>query len=937
MRVLDEENADNDGNAEPNSNGDKDELLQSLEDIEPQPYFGEFSILDDNDSLALLSSDLLDLFSDGAELDPDVVAVTDDESNEAEAKAIENNDRLTEKEEKSPMPSDEIRKEEDNLTNWTSNTSALTNNSNPVVDSLPDIDINFGDDPFLINSNQLQSVFDVVDEDINRDEANTGKENIVENDANKIGPKEGKLKTFDEADSSQQQEPPNEEAKLLQHPIVEDIDLETEELYNQLANMSLNGNTNVFADDKDDGNKASDPETENLISAAIKNQMKIDTANDSAVKPKKKAAMDLLMEPTDAEGADILPFSVCQPCSVEDFNSMASGNNAIFAGGSLESSLPPISEDPEASEREREQQVRDLKALYAASNWDNLPPLDHSDPLLRELEAQYHHQEMLALQMHHEEQQLQQEEEYARVWNSAKHWANAFGVDLDKAHENKHGERKITPSKDTSKQALGHRETVFGVSFSDDGKYFATACQDATIGIWDVATNRLVKSLKGHDKKHECLRVDWAKRIWAEDILDRSSLFANLIASSGADGTVKLWACRDKEGRDAEGRRCIDNEWECQYTLDHANLADMGSHKHGTDGDEEKSSGENEDFFDAGPSGEDDKPQVYALQFIDHWDIFKKFLNEQTCARHIRPEDRERMKDEDGLKNSFLMTSSDEFIHLWEIESHAFDKQLKLDDHKIRVLQDKMKLKEVMSLHFGPLDEYSNGVTACSVTGTGMRLPPPPTMKSELKDDKIAFGGPRNPENKIFVFDAAYCPGSGLLGVALADGSLRLVNGRGACVSVIQLPGNESSHLTSFCWDKSGSRLATCVATGHLVTWLLDVDSIQGGGYNTAATCMAVMEGGHQSGRPLYGSRFCGEDESLLLSWGVDGKICMWYSQAYGNIYDPIAVVRDDNKYPIYAVGTPPSERNLVVGGGPSDGGFIGIPLHFYDIPSLEK
>ena len=73
----------------------------------------------------------------------------------------------------------------------------------------------------------------------------------------------------------------------------------------------------------------------------------------------------------------------------------------------------------------------------------------------------------------------------------------------------------------------------------------------------------------------------------------------------------------------------------------------------------------------------------------------------------------------------------------------------------------------------------------------------------------------------------------------------------------------------------------------------------------------------------------------MLLSWGVDGKICLWYAQATGNIYDPIVILRDDGKYPIYDVDVSASEQNVVVGGG-SDGGFIGVPLYFYDIPPQE-
>ena len=58
----------------------------------------------------------------------------------------------------------------------------------------------------------------------------------------------------------------------------------------------------------------------------------------------------------------------------------------------------------------------------------------------------------------------------------------------------------------------GHRETIFGISFSPDGKYLATASQDSTVCIWEVSSHRLVVTLtEGMDAKYECLRVTWMK------------------------------------------------------------------------------------------------------------------------------------------------------------------------------------------------------------------------------------------------------------------------------------------------------------------------------------------------------------------------------------------------------------------------------------------
>ena len=47
-------------------------------------------------------------------------------------------------------------------------------------------------------------------------------------------------------------------------------------------------------------------------------------------------------------------------------------------------------------------------------------------------------------------------------------------------------------------------------------------------------------------------------------------------------------------------------------------------------------------------------------------------------------QEQESKDDETKVKNSFLMTSSNEFIHLWELESHSLDNQLALNGEKIR-------------------------------------------------------------------------------------------------------------------------------------------------------------------------------------------------------------------------------------------------------------
>jgi WD40 repeat protein len=753
------------------------------------------------------------------------------------------------------------------------NNSRETPDTTDTSTSLPEIEFDFGDDTFLVDPDQLYSVFD--------------------NESDRGNPENSVAKTEEDDLSHHMQREQEEHFDFqLQTPAIRDdfpldVDLDTEQLLQELANMSLRErNQNMEG--------ASDP-------------LSVDPFSMDGI----------------PSGTDGLPFYLwCQPCDV------IGGEDEEATRGEfqpLDPSLPPITEhqplDDVESEIIRQAQInhiQDLQELYQSSqrhggsktypDVEGIMRLDHSDPLMQEFESKSSRREddPCSLKVAHQ-------------------WMVAFGVTVEEENSNNDkpdsGQKgPPTPRKETLKTCIGHKETIYGVHFSKDGKYIATAGQDATIIVWEAASNKLLTSLKGHDTAYECLRVSWASPSWANDVLDRQGRFSNILASAGADGMVKLWTCEDVKAGANHGE---EHGWKCEFELDHSKLLSRAT-----------------------PTSlaevEPDKPQVYALQFIDHWKVFTKMLKEHHCKLHKKESSADRNESESSTinydgeddKNSFLMTSSDEFIHLWEVEGHPFDQQLKLDDHKIRLLQDsEIKLKEVMSLHFGSLEQYGYGVTPCSVTGRGLKLPPPPRAD---QSDQIggAFGGERNPQNIIFVFDAEYCPASGLLGVALSDGSLRLVNGRGICVSVLNLPGNRS-HLTSFCWDNSGSRLATCVASGHLITWSIDLEEYQGGNHNIVATCTAIMEGGHQAGRPLFGSQYCGKDDNLLVSWGVDGSLCLWGSHAQGNVHAPMAILKQDPGYPIYALDV--SERNVAIGGGGNDGGFIGIPMYLADLPDVEN
>jgi WD40 repeat protein/serine/threonine protein kinase len=78
-----------------------------------------------------------------------------------------------------------------------------------------------------------------------------------------------------------------------------------------------------------------------------------------------------------------------------------------------------------------------------------------------------------------------------------------------------------------------HDDYVFEVVYSPDGKALATSSQDGTARVFDAATGRLIRTLRGH-YPDICWRVAYSPD-------------GTMLASAGRDRTVKIWDARTWE------------------------------------------------------------------------------------------------------------------------------------------------------------------------------------------------------------------------------------------------------------------------------------------------------------------------------------------------------------------------------------------------------
>lgn len=234
----------------------------------------------------------------------------------------------------------------------------------------------------------------------------------------------------------------------------------------------------------------------------------------------------------------------------------------------------------------------------------------------------------------------------------------------------------------------------------------------------------------------------------------------------------------------------------------------------------------------------------------------------------------------DGISNS-IITAADDCLYQWNLETYSV----------------------INTWRFSQSNVYING-----------------NSESGADNEGLQYGGPRNPDNMIYIFDAKVATQNSVA-VALSDGSVACIDNRSSSsVSRIFLKNLSgisnllSSHATSVNWTPDCLNLLVSLGNGNVAI----VDSRMG-------SLRAVLSD-HKS--CSFGTSFFNtcSSSSHCISWSSDCTIKLWDVSIANGIIDHAIDGFHLEDFPIYDCAINPVDNSIACAGGgvPS---FLGYPI----------